>query len=518
MIYVLTPEQMRAADAAAIASAGEDELMRNAGTQIATRLRTMVPRGGRVVAFAGPGNNGGDAFAALAELGPDYDCVVYADAAPNASPARNAAQQRARDAEVTVRPLPAGESEARAALEGAIGVDGLFGTGARLPLPDAYRPLARSLDASQHRILAIDIPSGIDALTGAASEHAVRATVTVTLGAAKPGLLLDPARRNVGELWYAGIGIDDSILSAAPRTFAAIDDDELLRLLPKRAEQADKRSAGAPLVIAGSAQFPGAAVLCSRAAARAGAGYVTLATPARAAAAIRAHLIEQVAVEISDDAPASSVVDELLDISARNGAVAIGPGLGLDERTAEIVTEFLHRNTLPVVIDASALFHLSKRLDVLQGKPAVVTPHEGEFARLSGKGTIAPGDRVPRLREFVERTGITTLLKGRDTLIYDGVTMHCNTTGTSALATAGSGDVLTGMIATLLSQGLAPVDAARTAAYWHGLAGRFAARERRIGVIASDVADALAAALPDVDVATRLPYRLHDRETAWRIY
>ena len=146
-------------------------------------------------------------------------------------------------------------------------------------------------------------------------------------------------------------------------------------------------------------------------------------------------------------------------------------------------------------MDASALFHLSKRLELLRGKPCVLTPHAGEFARLSGLGTIAPGTRVERLREFVDRTGITTLLKGPDTLVYDGVTVHVNASGTSALATAGSGDVLTGIIGTLLAQGLSPVDAARAGAYWHGLAGALAAEERHVGVVAGDIADALGRAL-----------------------
>jgi NAD(P)H-hydrate epimerase len=170
--------------------------------------------------------------------------------------------------------------------------------------------------------------------------------------------------------------------------------------------------------------------------------------------------------------------------------------LGLDERTGEIVSLFLQANQLPIVIDASGLFHLSKRLELLRDKPGVVTPHTGEFARLSGRGTIAPGTRVERIREFVDRTGITTLLKGSDTLVYDGATVHINPTGTNALATAGTGDVLTGIIATLLSQGLSPVDAARAGAYWHGLAGLRVAQQRRIGVVAGDVLEALGEALP----------------------
>jgi ADP-dependent NAD(P)H-hydrate dehydratase / NAD(P)H-hydrate epimerase len=501
MLYVLTPEQMRAADAAAIEGLGESALMSNAGKCIADRLRAMATPGTSIVAFAGPGNNGGDAFAALADLGEEYTRVVAAAPSPHPSAARADAQARAQAAGVRVQPLPADERAARAALDGALAVDGLFGTGARLPLPDDYRHLARALDARAQPVLAIDIPSGIDALSGAVSEDAVRASVTVTLGAAKPGLLLEPAREFVGELWYARIGIDDAILSAQSPQYAALDDAAFLALLPRRAPDTDKRAAGAPLVMAGSLQFPGAAVLCARSAARAGAGYVTVATSASAAPSLRAHLVEQVVAAMPDETPPEAVAAELLEISKRNGAVAIGPGLGLDDRTAEILEIFLERNALPMVIDASGLFHLSKRLELLRGKRCVVTPHAGEFARLSGRGTVAPGTRVERIREFVGRTGITTLLKGTDTLIYDGSIVHINTTGTSALATAGTGDVLTGIIATLLAQGLAPVDAARAGAYWHGLAGQRAAQRRRVGVVAGDVIEELANALPSFDEA-----------------
>jgi ADP-dependent NAD(P)H-hydrate dehydratase / NAD(P)H-hydrate epimerase len=501
MIYVLTPQAMRAADAQAIAQTGEDELMRNAGERIAQCLRAMTSPERPIVAFAGPGNNGGDAFAALAELAPQYECTVAADPTGNRSPARRAAEARAARAGVTVCNLPGDERSARALLAGTVGVDGLYGTGARLPLPETHRHLARALDARVQPILAIDIPSGVDALSGAVSNDAVRATATVTLAAAKPGLLLEPARDRTGALWCAAIGIGAEILAAQPREFAALDAAEFLALLPRRASDTQKYAAGAPLIVAGSAQFPGAAVLCALGAARAGAGYVTVATPRSAAAAVRGRLVEQVVVELSDDAPPEDLAQELLDISRRSGAVALGPGLGLDDRTATMVTRFLEQNRLPVVVDASGLFHLSKRLEILRDKSSVLTPHAGEFARLSGRGTIAPGTRVERIREFVDRTGVTTLLKGSDTLIYDGSVVHINPTGTSALATAGTGDVLTGVIATLLSQGLSPVDAARAGAYWHGLAGTHAAARRRVGVIARDVAASLGEALPPASSA-----------------
>jgi NAD(P)H-hydrate epimerase len=157
---------------------------------------------------------------------------------------------------------------------------------------------------------------------------------------------------------------------------------------------------------------------------------------------------------------------------------------------------------LPVVADASALFHLGKHLTDFSDARLVLTPHAGEFARLSGRGTIAAGERLTRLRAFVDEFGIATLLKGRTTLIADRRSVHLNPTGTPALATAGSGDVLTGIIATLLAQGLGPVDAARVGAYWHGRAGQVAAAERPVGTIARDVADALGRAAqvpPDGD-------------------
>ncbi|MGB8151957.1 MAG: NAD(P)H-hydrate epimerase, partial [Candidatus Cybelea sp.] len=261
MIYVLTPEQMRAVDAAAVEHVGANKLMRNAGRRIAKGLRTMAKPGSKIVAFAGPGNNGGDAFAALSELAREYDCIVAADPAAQGSQARDAARTRAKKAGASIIALPADEREARALLENAIGVDGMFGTGARLPLPEEYRHLARALDARERAVLAIDIPSGTDALTGAVSDDAVRATLTMTLAAAKPGLLLEPAREYVGELWCAEIGIDEALLAAQPRTFATLDNAEFMKLLPHRAADTDKRAAGAPLIVAGSAQFPGAAVL-----------------------------------------------------------------------------------------------------------------------------------------------------------------------------------------------------------------------------------------------------------------
>ncbi len=486
---VFTAQQMRAVDAASSAGGGDVALMRSAGERIAEMARRCA-RGSKIVAFAGSGNNGGDAFAALALLPASYERIVYADLAERPSAARRDAEKRASEAGVTARSLPQTAAQARAALEGCgLALDGLLGTGARLPLPQKYEPLVTALNESAAAVLAIDAPSGVDAATGAAGGIAVCANVTVTLGALKIGLMLEPARSLAGELWLADIGLSAKAIADQSEEFAALDATEFLKLLPKRAQNSDKRKAGAPLIIAGSEQFPGAAILSALGAARSGAGYVTVAAPKSALPALRAHLVEQVVVELTS-------AGDLLDVAGRCSAVGIGPGLGLDDITGGIVRDFVKQCDLPMVADASALFHFAKHLDVLRGKRIVLTPHEGEFARLSGRGTIKPGERIDRLREFVERTGVTTLLKGDATLIYGGKVMHVNTTGTPLLATAGTGDVLTGMIATLLSQGLAPIDAARAAAYWHGLAARKAGMQRPVGVIARDVAGSLGIALP----------------------
>ena len=496
---VVTSDQMRAADAAGVAQRGDVALMRAAGDAIAEAMRAIAPFAKRLVAFAGPGNNGGDAYAALAsDAGRAGDCerIVYAIPAPSPSQARRDAESRAAEAGIITRPFPRDSAHARSGLDGAdLALDAMLGTGARPDLSAQLRTAVDVLANCDVPVLAVDIPTGIDPTSGAVSTAAVRARATVTLGAPKLGLLLEPARSYAGDIFVGDLDLDAALAQSDGMAFATLDAAEFLSLLPRRGDESDKREAGAPLIVAGSEQFPGAAVLCAHGAARAGAGYVTVASTAGAAAALRAHLVEQVVVTF-DESDAERAINDLLEITKRSNAVALGPGLALSDATGAIVRGFIERLDRPFVADASALFHFAKHLDILRGKRCVLTPHASEFARLSGEGTVAPGERVARLRSFVARTMVTTLLKGNATLIDDGSTMHVNVSGSSALATAGTGDVLTGVIATLLSQGLAPVDAARVGAYWHGLAGRHAALVRKVGVVAGDVAEALGPALP----------------------
>ena len=487
-MMVLDAAAMKALDARESGTRGATTLMRDAGDAIAA----LVPRyasGRRIAGVAGPGNNGGDVFAALAALPAGYEGIVFALPAHDESAARKDAVARARAAGVEIRSI-AGAADLRGLADAGLILDGVLGVGARLPLASPFEGIVKGINAAGPPVLAIDLPSGVDASGGATDPHAVRAAATVTIGAIKLGLLLDPARECTGELWLAPIGFPPSYEGVIARV---LDDAEFRALIPQRAATADKRRAGAPLVLAGSEQFPGAAVLCAWAAARAGAGYVTVAAPERAAAAIRAHLVEQVVVTY-DEADPQTAIRRIGDLANHCSALAIGPGLALSDAMGTIVREVIRESTLPIVVDASGLFHLAKHLDVLHRKRAVITPHAGEFARLSGKGTFTEEERLVRLRAFVDEHNVITLLKGHATLVYDGLELHVNPTGTQVLATAGTGDVLTGIIATLLAQGVAPIDAARAAAYWHGVAGRLAGEDRLLGVVAGDLPDYLASA------------------------
>lgn len=485
---VVTAAQMRAIDAAAVRRDGEVALMRAAGDAIARLIDSYACGDGAVVAIAGDGNNGGDAYAALASYRGARPRIVYADRAAAGSAARRDARRRALEEGVDERGLPPDPAVLSAA---ALVLDGVLGVNARLPLDPRSAALGDAMRSARVPVLALDVPTGVEPTTGAVDEHAVRATATIALGRPKLGCFLDLGRGQMGALWCAPIGMRDEDADGVdgPRV-EVLDPAGFAALLPVRPDDADKRSAGAPLIVAGSTQFPGAAVLSAWGAARAGAGYVTVAAPEGAAAALRAHLVEQVVVTYDERDP-DAAVRTILDLTNRSSAIGIGPGLGLSDAFGAIVNGVLGATQLPVVADASALYHLAKRLPDYQGRPLVITPHAGEFGRISGKGTIAPGERLERLRAFVDTYGIVTLLKGRTTLIGAPDVTHLNPTGSNALATAGTGDVLTGAIATLLAQGLAPVDAARAGAYWHGRAGQVAERKRPRGVVARDVAEAL---------------------------
>jgi NAD(P)H-hydrate epimerase len=424
------------------------ELMERAGEAVAREAMRAFPRARRFAAVCGKGSNGGDgrvAVRVLAEAG--------------------------REAVETEE------------LEGYdVVLDALFGTGFHgEPRPEAAALIER-MNACEAPIVAVDLPSGVDASTGEIAGAVVDATLTVTFHARKVGLAVGPGRFHAGRIVVADIGLDWWDTVAARAT------EGLLRLVPRRAARDSKYTVGAVLVVGGSPGMTGAAVLAANAALRADAGYVTLAVPHASLTVAESLAVEP--VKRGFDWP--DALETLAADAARSDAIALGPGLGRTDEARALVRALLERIELPAVVDADALFGLEP---VSRRAPTVLTPHAGELARLLGTDAEwVNAHRLEAARNAAERFGAVVLLKGADTIVQapDGGPIVCDLAPPS-LATAGSGDVLTGVIASFLAKGLEPRLAAAAGAVAHGAAA--ASVQHQAGLVASDVVAALPAAL-----------------------
>ena len=451
MIPVVTPGEMRAIDAASAEPQGV--LIERAGAAVArAAVRVMGGTyGRRVVVVAGPGNNGADGRVAARRL------------------ARMGVQVVVLDATALPPSLPPAE----------LVIDAAFGTGFR----GTWDP--PPVDAP---VLAVDIPSGVDGLTGKVAGGPWPATRTVTFAAIKPGLLFPPGRELAGQLEVADIG-----LPVATSSTHLVQQADVAMWLPARGPDAHKWRA-AVWVIAGSGVMLGAAHLAARAAQRTGAGMVRLSSPGLShdpsapTEAVR-HLL-----------PASYWAQEALSDCDRFHAIVVGPGLGRADATAASVRELVGHAALPVVIDGDGLFALAWNPDgpaaalSTRTEPTVLTPHDGEFALLAGRRIGA--DRIGATREVAARLGCVVLLKGPTTVIADQTgEVLVVTAGDERLATAGTGDVLSGIIGALLAHRVAPLEAAAAGAWLHGQAGR---RGWERGLVAGDLPDLLPAVLDEL--------------------
>ncbi|MET9799334.1 NAD(P)H-hydrate dehydratase [Streptomyces sp. NPDC006368] len=464
-------ETVRAAEAELMARLPEGALMQRAAAGLAAACAGLLRRvyGARVVLLVGSGDNGGDALyagARLARRGAGVTAVLLGSRAHEGG----LAALRGAGGRVAHDPY--------AALERAdLVMDGITGIGGRGGLrPDAV-PVARAARDCGAVVVAVDLPSGVDADTGEVAGEAVRADATVTFGAYKPGLLIDPARAYAGAVRLVDIGLS---LPGAPE-LEALQHADVARLLPVPAGESDKYRRGVVGVVAGSARYPGAAVLAVSGALRGGAGAVRYVGPAGDAVLAR---YPETLVHTGPPAKAGRVQ-----------AWVIGPGLGDTPGVEDVLA-----SDVPVLVDADGLRHLEPGAVRSRPAPTVLTPHAGEAAALLGvaREQVEAG-RLEAVRELAARYGATVLLKGSTTLIAPADAarpVRVNPTGTAWLATAGSGDVLSGLAGSLLAAGLAPGDAASVAAYLHGLAARRAARSAPIA--AHDVADALPGAWRDV--------------------
>jgi len=350
-------------------------------------------------------------------------------------------------------------------------------------------------------VVAVDIPSGVDGATGAVDGAAVHADLTVTLGAPKPGLVLLPGASFAGVIEVEPIGFPLDLIRG---DLLVVEADDVRAMLPHRAPDTHKRAAGFAVVVGGSRLMTGAPALAGTAAYRAGAGLVAVAVPEGVLPVVQGALREAVFVGLAETdagtvAGGSARLDEVL---AQAGALAVGPGMTTDERTQAWVRELVRSSEVPVVLDADGLNAFAGRAEDLADRKAdlILTPHAGEFSRLAGLPTSeVEADRVRHVRGLAVRTSAVVLLKGSRTLVAspDGE-VRINPTGGPSLATGGTGDVLTGMIAGLIARGCTPLDAGAAAAFVHGLAGRIAGDRRGDGATAVDVLEAVPDAMLEV--------------------
>lgn len=476
----LTAQQARGVEEAAVAGQGLSlsALMRNAGAAAAREIAARVPEGAVYIA-AGPGNNGGDGWVIAHELltaGREVRVLSTVDPAILGDPAGQAAAE-AIDAGVPYDvPDPAPRPSD---FEGAaVVVDALLGTGARLPIRDPLAAWTSAINGGGAVVAAVDVPTGVHSDTGAV-EDPVQADFTITFTAPKLGLVQYPGAAWAGEIVVADIGIraDLADVAEAPEVW---ERERYAALLPLPAPDAHKNSRGRVLVVAGSGRYTGAAVLAARGAMRIGAGYVTLAVPDPIVAIAQAHLQSVPVVGLPAGrtrALSSSAAQNVRALAAEHDAVVLGPGLTLADGAVASVRSLVSTLGCPLVLDADGLsaFIDAEELLLERQAPTVLTPHPGEMARLLGVDTgSVQADRVSSSARLASDDR-AVILKGAGTVVSGNGRNLINTSGTPALATAGTGDVLGGMVGALLAQSLGTFEAAALAAYVHGRAGEAAA-------------------------------------------
>jgi hydroxyethylthiazole kinase-like uncharacterized protein yjeF len=454
VIPLLTAEEVRRSEEAYEGSL--DELMERAGRAVAELVLEHFP--GRVAVVCGTGNNGGDGRVCARVL-----------------------RESKRDVTVIEQFGELGEAE--------VIVDALLGIGLHdAPREDMARMIDR-INSAGAPVVAVDVPSGVNASTGEVPGNAVDATATVTFGSPKVGLVVAPGRFKTGLVHVAPIGLapaghEHSLVTA-----------QLLQDVPRKGRESTKYRAGSVLVVGGSPGLTGAAMLAALAAFRADAGYVTVGVPESTLPVFEAGLLEVVKRPLPED-PSGRLLpraaDAIVDAAERADAVAIGPGLGRTDGTRDLVRVLLERLTQPVVLDADALFGLDP---FQRSAPTVLTPHAGELARLLGASSgQVDAHRLAAVREAATRFGSTVLLKGPDTLVAtprEGVLVAAY--GEPSLATAGTGDVLTGVIAAFLAKGMRAPLAAAAGAVAHGIASRLV--EPHVGLVAGDLLPGIQRAL-----------------------
>ena len=510
---IVTAQQMRELDRKAIQERGIPglTLMENAGRAVAEAAARLTRNSNDrpIVILCGRGNNGGDGFVAarhLRELGRRVQVFLAA-----------AREDVGGDAEANLRRLEEGGIEVTESDDphpvvssfcaAGLVVDALLGTGLSGKVRGLPGQLIEAVNACGRPVLAVDVPSGLDADTGEPLGLAVRAAETVTMGLPKIGLFLYPGMDYVGRLTVADIGFPPDLVNDSPSLANLMEPEWVRMLLPRRRQSSHKGSFGRVLVIAGSEGMTGAAYLCAQGALRVGAGLVTVGCPASVNDILEVKLTEAMTFPLPEtysrtlDTRALALI---LELAEEASVVAIGPGLSREPETAVLVRRLAARVEKPMVIDADGINALADAAMILEGDhaPVVLTPHPGEMARLMGIATEKVQARRAYFAEAAaKRFRSAIVLKGARSIVAErGRPLTVNPTGNPGMASGGTGDVLTGMVAGLIAQGLLPFEAAAAATYLHGLAGDIAAdRVGEASMVANDLLEALPAAIRGVE-------------------
>ncbi len=475
-------------------------LMERAGAEMArVALAAYAPQ--RALVVAGGGNNGGDGFVVAREL---HRAGVEAAVLPTkdeyeGDPGTNFEILR----NLGVRFVGSDELEAELGRADLV-IDALLGTGFSGEVREKETRLIEAINESLAPILAVDVPSGVDGATGEVHGAAVRADVTVCAHAAKVGCVMSPGREHAGEVVTVDIGIPPE--ADVEPSLIWTDAESLRGKIPRTAEPAHKYSAGALLVLAGSRRTTGAPQMVVRAAERTGCGIVFLATSESSARSVDLELTEALVHGVPEDEegyPTSAALEQILELAERASALAVGPGMGTGDEGRRLVEGILREVDSPVLLDADAITNLAGT-DVLANRdaPTVITPHAGELGRLLSAGAKeVSARRLRSARSAAEEHGCCVLLKGSDTLVACGGRIAVNSTGNVALATAGTGDILSGVIGALLSRGMDAYEAAQAGAWAHGRAAELWLEETgwpAESLIATDLLEYLPEALGEI--------------------
>jgi NAD(P)H-hydrate epimerase len=513
---LVTAAEMRELDRAAIEGRKIPgiRLMENAGQSVVREMeRHFGPlRGKTVTVVAGKGQNGGDGFV-VARLLRRKNCkarvaLLTSPSSLTGDAATNLRRfQKAGGRRHAVDKEPALDSVLAPLLHASdLLVDAIFGTGLNAPVKGLAASAISMMNACGRPIVAIDLPSGLDSDSGAVMGAAATAALTVTLARPKRGLYLGVGPNHTGFIRVADIGIPDDLVAAAKIPVTLLQVADIRPLLPQRPRTAHKGTFGHAGIIAGSAGKTGAAAMAAMAALRIGAGLVTVATPRSLSDVLEAKLLEAMVCPVPETEArtlSTQALEPLLAFAADKTALAIGPGIGIHPETQALVHRLLGEMKQPMVLDADGLNAVAGHADMLGGAsgPLILTPHPGEMARLLGSTSAEiQRDRLGAASRLAREQNVCVVLKGAGTIVAapDG-RLAVNSTGNPGMATAGTGDVLTGIITGLLAQGLAPWDAACAGVFLHGLAGDLVAAEQgETGLIAGDVIRAIPRAMQHV--------------------